>query len=237
MCAGPDRLHHLRGEETASSPTAAASIEGAVSRTFENLAPFTGVKVEVPYAVTITQGDTQSVTVTTAETELDKFRVTVVDGVLSLGTDGQVLGQNLVATIVVTELTSVSQTGASFVTLEGPITADTLEIEVSGASVIGGDVTVAGGLEIQASGASQGTLTGEAGSLTLSVAEASRFDALSLSTATATVTVAEASSAAVRASETVTATAREASSIEYAGNPATINRNADETSSIEPASS
>jgi hypothetical protein len=87
-----------------------------VTRQFD-LAEFDSVAIDAPFDVTIRQGETQQVEIEVGERSVDNLIVEVTDGELRIDLDASFNFNNLVATITVTDLTSVHASSASDVVL------------------------------------------------------------------------------------------------------------------------
>jgi hypothetical protein len=122
------------------------------------------------------------------------------------------------AKITMPKLRGVDASGASQVTLGGFESNDSLEVQVSGASTIRGDIQ-AGDATFDVSGASTVRLDGQGSDATITVSGASTADLANYVMKNVTVEANGASSAIVDVRGRLDAQASGASKVEYLGNP------------------
>ena len=128
------------------------------------------------FQVTIQRSDTFAVTVEIDDNVAPHFQPSVVDSTLELGLDaGTYEGITVKVTIAMPALIAVDGSGASATKITGFASSLPLEIDVSGASSLSGDI-VAGSTLLSVDGASQVTLTGSATELELESDGAARID-------------------------------------------------------------
>jgi hypothetical protein len=131
------------------------------------------------------------------------------------------------------ELTSLDLSGASKGRVQGCRSAKALDIDLSGASHLEGDLE-SGDMHMGISGASRADLKGTAGNLRLNVSGASHADLEELQIKDANVDVDGASHATVHPSGKLQARASGASSVLYAGQPANVDSQTSGASSVKP---
>jgi hypothetical protein len=194
-----------------------------VSRDVE-VSAFTGLEVSATFAVTVFVGDAPAVNVRADDNLIDLLDVGVQGSTLRIGLepDTQVASATLQADVVVTSLDSLVVSGASVVRLSDGLDADSLSVELSGASSIIGPVQIGDGTLVL-SGASRATLSGSATSLSVEASGASELGSRDLSIGDATIDLSGASHAEVTVTGTLSAGAAGASTILYAGSP-TVSR-------------
>jgi hypothetical protein len=120
--------------------------------------------------------------------------------------------------ITMPELTRLDLNGASVAALSGFESDKTLKLSLKSASRISGEIE-SGRLVVDAFGASQVTLSGQAGDVQMHLMSASVADLSGLSAQDMNATLEGASTATVRANGTLDARASGASSLLYTGNP------------------
>ena len=184
-------VSHLKPQEIAVTQSA-----NSVEQSYE-LADFTGVKVGSAFNAVISHGEF-GVTIKVPEEILPYIKAEVSDGILTIGTRGNVKLNpkiaNCKAFIYLPELRFLSASGASSV-LAGDFTGSEVDVESSGAADIelGGDLAritikssgassvnlkgLAEQIAVQASGASGISLAGEGSSLKIAATGASNVDA------------------------------------------------------------
>ncbi len=202
--------------------SAALSGSGNVVVQEMDFAGFTSVEAANAFRVEITQAESFSVSVRVDDNLLDRVDVSKSDETLSIRLDpglsltGDV---TLEATITMPDLEGLELSGASVAVISGFRSSGQLDILLSGASRVEGDVE-AGEVEIGASGASTAALEGSAASLTIDGSGASSFDLDGLTVDTAAVELNGASSATVNARERIDPVKLSgASHLRYVGEP------------------
>ncbi len=181
--------------------------------------PFTGVSASSVFEVFITQSDEYLVTLNVPEEHLEFIETRVEQDVLYLeftGRDRRLRG--LEAHISAPVYKFLQASGASSIKSRSTISAETLELIVSGASNMELTVDVKS-LKTTISGASGITLSGDAGSHVLVASGVSSVRAYGLETHTANVKSSGTSSVRIRVTDTISAEASGTSSITVRGNP------------------
>lgn len=187
---------------------------------------FNKVVVSHAFQATVTRGDAYRVAVTVDDNLVEYLDVRV-DGdtlriqlkpVLSLGFRNTTLR----AEVTLPSLAGLDLSGATRTQLSGFTNSEQLDVEISGASQLRGNVTVSGATTIRASGASTLELTGSSASLNANASGASTVRLQDFPTGDARVDVSGASNITVNAKGRITGEASGASSVKYTGNPASV---------------
>jgi len=196
---------------------------------------FTGVSAGSVFDVTVKPGTTPGVSLTVDDNLVEYLDVSTSGDRLNLRlkSNTNVRNATLKAVVTVPELTSLDLSGASKGRLEGCRSAKKLDIDVSGASRLEGDLE-SGDMHMGLSGASHASLKGTAGNLRLNVSGASHADLEELQIKDANVDVDGASHATVHPSGNLQARASGASSVQYAGQPANVDKQTSGASSVRP---
>jgi hypothetical protein len=187
-----------------------------------DLARFTQVAAGSAFTVEITRGDAYSVAVMVNESLMDQLDVSVSGSTLriylkpGLGLQGKATMQ---ATVTMPELTGLDLSGATRTTVTGFNSGKSLDVMVSGASTLKGDVT-SGDARVDASGASTLVLQGAAQDMKIKASGASTVDFGRFSSQDTAVDASGASRVTVSPSGQLDAQASGASTVLYAGEPA-----------------
>jgi hypothetical protein len=203
----------LGAQITASGPVVAKEFD---------LARFTQVAAGSAFAVEITGGDTYSVTVMVNENLLDQLDVSVSGSTLriylkpGLGITGKATMQ---AKVTMPGLAGLDLSGATRTTVAGFNSEQPLDIKVSGASTLRGDMT-SGDARVDASGASTVALQGGAQDMNVKASGASTVDFGRFSSQDTTVDASGASRVTVSPSGQLDVEASGASTVLYVGEPA-----------------
>jgi hypothetical protein len=194
---------------------------------------FTGVSAGSVFDVTVKQGTAPGVSVTLDDNLVEYLDVSTSGDRLNLHlkSNTNVRNATLKAVVTLAELTSLDLSGASKGRVEGCRSAKALEIDLSGASHLEGDLE-SGDMHLGLSGASHANLRGSAGNLRLNVSGASHADLEQLQIKDANVDADGASHATVRPSGKLQARASGASSVQYAGQPANVDSQTSGASSV-----
>jgi hypothetical protein len=138
------------------------------------------------------------------------------------------------AYLTVEDLTKIEINGASQLKIQDVLRLSFLELEVSGASSVKGDIQVKK-LQLQVSGASSTNLEGSVEEATIEATGASTLKGYDLVVESCNIQVSGASTAKVTVSKTLVANASGASSLRYRGNCSIVNINSSGASSIRRA--
>jgi hypothetical protein len=177
-----------------------------------NVEAFKAVDVSGVFEVEVTAQKDLSVEIEADDNLLPLIKTEVRDGVLHLSTEKRVKPSNrILVRISVPDLERVNASGASRVSV-ADIRNSSLEIDTSGASKV--------------------TASGETGNLVIDVSGASKIDTGALRSANAEVDASGASSVVVNVSGVLKAKASGASRIRYTGDPANIEEDTSGASKI-----
>ncbi len=201
-----------------------------------DLSGFTKVNVGSAFQTQITRGEKYAVSVTVDDNIVEYLDVRVDGGTLNIGLKPRIsLGfrnTTLRAQVTMPTLDGLDLSGATRTQLSGFTNTERLDVEISGASQLRGDIS-SGEMRLRASGASTGELTGATGALNAEASGAStvRFD--NLTSKDTTVRASGASNITVNASGKLTGDASGASTVRYVGNPASVQVDTSGASSVK----
>jgi len=185
-------------------------------------ADFTSVDVENAFAVEIIQSDSFSVTIRVDDNILDSVDVSKEGDTLRIRLERGVSVRGdvtLEARVTMPDLEGLELSGASRASVSGFRSSGELDIDLSGASALDGDLE-AGSIDIDASGASTVELEGSAGGLTIVVSGASTLNLADLTVFTAEVSLSGASRATLSVQESIDPVdVSGASTLRYLGDP------------------
>ncbi len=197
---------------------------------------FTRVEVSSAFQVAIVQAESYSVSVTVDDNIVEHLEVSKSGNTLRIGLKPLVrLGfgnVTLKARISLPTLEGLNLSGATTGNVSGFSSDAALNIDVSGASTLRGDIR-AGNTRVDASGASTVRLDGQAGSLDVVASGASTADLEDFAAADVRVEASGASRAVVNVNGRLDAEASGASSVRYVGEPTSVNLDTSGASSIE----
>jgi hypothetical protein len=180
-------------------------------------------KVDVSHAFTvdIRQGDTFRVATSVDENVADYLQVVKQGDTLRIGLKPGTMVTNatLQAEVTMPELTGLDVSGASHVAIAGFKSPKALNVDVSGASSLRGDIE-AGDARFDVSGASHVTLSGSGQDANIDASGASEADLAGFAVADAVVEASGASNVTVNASGRLDVDASGASHVYYLGSPA-----------------
>jgi hypothetical protein len=185
---------------------------------------FHAVSVSNGINLYLSQGETEAVAVSAQDTAYrDRIRTEVVDGVLRISFDHDGWrswggSKKLRAYVSFKTLERLSASGASDVYVDGVLSGDKLDLDLSGASDFKGAVKL-NELQISQSGASDILITGSVASLTtIHASGASDVKGYDLTTESCSVSVSGASAVKITVNKELDAHASGASSVSYKGN-------------------
>jgi hypothetical protein len=183
---------------------------------------FHAIKVSHAINLYLTQGDEEAVAVSAKDTKYrDRIHTEVKDGVLKIWYDNEGWkwdngNKKLKAYVSVKTLDKLGASGASDVLVDGTITSDRLDIDLSGASDFKGSVKV-NELNLDQSGASDITISGTAAKVTIEASGASDVKGYDLVTDNCNAHASGASDIKISVNKELSAHASGASSIYYKG--------------------
>lgn len=186
------------------------------------LSGFEQVRASQAFRVEITRADDFSVQVQIDDNLVEHLRVKVVGDRLEIGMNPEYNyrtgKKSMLATIGMPRLTSVRLSGASRATLNNFSGGDPLDVELSGASGLSGQVRL-GKVSLDLSGASELKLTGAAGHADLELSGASGAELGDCTLDSAEADLSGASNATVKVLGRLDVEASGASSLTYLGQP------------------
>jgi hypothetical protein len=186
----------------------------------EKTSGFDKVEVSHAFKVDISQGETFSVVVRIDDNLLQYLEVVKQGSTLKIGlkTDRITRDSTLEAEVTLPGLTRLDLRAASQATIAGFKSTDALNVDLSAASRLGGDIE-AGDAQLDVSDASQVILGGSAGDVTIDASGSSTVDLADFPVADAKVDASSASKVTVNASGTLDVDASSASQVYYLGSP------------------
>lgn len=188
----------------------------------ESITGFDRVDISHAFEVEITQGDTFRVLVRVDDNLVEHLDVVKKGETLKIGMKpGPIYNfgkTTLEAEITMPELTGLDAAGASHVTITGFKSAKGLNVDVSGASTLDGEI-VAGDARFDVSGASRVTLSGSGQLVVIDASGASEVDLSAFPVTDASIEASGASKVTVNASGRLDADASGASHVYYVGSP------------------
>ena len=202
----------------------------------EAISGFDKVEVSHAFKVNISQGETFSVVVHIDDNLLQYLEVVKQGSTLKIGLKTERISSDTTreAEVTMPDLTGLDLRGASQVTLTGFKSTNALNLDLSAASHLRGDIE-AGDVRLDVSDASQVTLRGSAGDVTMDdVSGASTVDLADFPVVNANVTARDTSVITVNASGTLDVDASGASEVYYVGNPTLGEIETSDESSVEP---
>jgi len=188
----------------------------------ETLTGFDKVDVSHAFEVEVSQGEAFSVVVHIDDNLVQHLRVDKRGRTLEVGLrPGRMFNirqATMQAEVTMPELTGVELSGASHATLTGFKSTKALEVDLSGASSLRGDIE-AGNVRFDLSGASDVTLTGSGRDVAIDASGASEVDLAGFPMDDADVDLSGASEATVNPSGRLNVDASGASDVYYLGSP------------------
>lgn len=194
---------------------------------------FKKVEIGNAFKFDIKRSDTYSITITADDNVIEHVKVSKSGDTLKIGLSpfGSLGAITLEADITLPQLTRLDISGASQGSVSGFSSNDDIDIEISGASQLTGDIT-AGDIDIELSGASNIELDGSAGNLVAEVSGASRCSLDNFPVNDADVEFSGASSGTINLSGRLDANLSGASRLYYIGEPTMGSINTSSASSL-----
>ena len=222
--------------EEISSKVTSITGSGNVVTQEENITGFDKVDVSNAFKVDIRRGDMFDVVIRVDDNLLDYLDVAKRGKTLKIGLKpGRIYNIRKVtmeADVTMPELTGLELSGASHGTITGFESVKDLDVGLSGASMLRGDIE-ARDARFDVSGASQVTLSGSAGDVTIGVSGASTANLADFPVGDADIEASGASKVTVNPSGRLDAEASGASSVFYLGNPTLGNIDTSGASSVK----
>ena len=208
--------------EMISRETISITGSGNIVTQEETFTGFDKVDVSHTFKVDISQGDTFSVIIRVGDNLIQYLEVVKQGSTLKIGLKPgrpyNIRKATMEAEITMPELTGLELSGASQGTITGFKSTKALDVDVSGASSLWGDIE-AGDARFDVSGASQMTLSGSAEDVVIDASGASQVDLSAFPLADANVEASGASTVTVDPSGRLDADASGASTVYYLGSP------------------
>jgi Putative auto-transporter adhesin, head GIN domain len=187
---------------------------------------FTGVDMRTFGRVVLTQGDSESVTLTGSDNVVALVKTSVQDGILIIETEQPINVLNadkenvLTCDITVKDLKALTVSGAAEVEMDS-LTTTALLAKMAGAGQIRLSQLAADSIDIQVSGVGNIEVAGEAARATITISGAGNVDAPDLQCQTAEVTISGLGNATVWVTEKLTGDIKGGGSVSYYGDPQT----------------
>lgn len=188
-------------DEEAPPPTPGS---GNIVTQEPDLADFAAVEAANAFVVDIVQSDTFDVTIRVDDNVVDLLDVSKEGDRLRIRlTDAaRLTNVTLEASITMPDLRGLNLSGATRTTVTGFASSDALDVVLSGASTLDGDIE-AGSIDLVASGASRVALEGSAAELTVDGSGASSLDLTDFPVDTASVSLSGASDATINTNDRI----------------------------------
>ena len=186
----------------------------------EAISGFDKVEISSAFKVVVIQGETFSVVIRIDDNLLKDLEVVKQGSTLRIGlkSDRIIISATQEAEVTMPELTGLDLSGASRATITGFKSTASLDVDLRGASHLGGDIE-AGDARFDVVGASEVTLGGSAGDVDIGASGASTVDLADFPVADASVVADGASTVTVNASGTLDVDADGAAHVYYLGSP------------------
>ncbi len=188
-----------------------------------DLTGFRTIEAASFFQVEITQGEKHSVAITVDDNLVDYLNVNTSGTKLRLRLKPNVelRDATLKAVVTMPELTGLQLSGATRTRLAGFSSNQSLDVNLSGASHLGGDIKC-GDARFEVSGAGWGELQGSAGKLSIHTSGASHLDLERFGSRDTDVKASGASSTTVNPTGKLEAHTSGASSVRYVGEPTSV---------------
>lgn len=189
------------------------------NRTVED---FTGIKVENAISLVLTQGNSNSVSVSTSNSEDQKRVITEVEnGILNVKLESGIWSwknRKIIVHVSMQSIASIEASGASDIKITNKLLSEDLKIKLTGASSLKGEIK---GLKLNVglSGASTIKLNGIGGEVNIKATGASSCKGFDFNCENAKIEASGASEINISVNKSLFAKASGASSINYKGNP------------------
>lgn len=199
--------------------TAILSTANAQSSETRQVSGFRKIDVGGAYTVTLTQGKTESVTVSGDADILSQIVTVVESGTLKIKSKGEWNSKSAVRVdITFIEIDEVECSGSVNLTTTAPVKVNKFELGTSGAAKTELDITT-GSLEVSISGSGSTTLKGTAGKVELDISGAGKYSASELASDSYEVNISGVGNAEVWVSGTLDVSVSGAGVVRYKGDP------------------
>jgi hypothetical protein len=210
-------------------------IKGSGNQTTTNrkVADFTKLDISGAYKVILKQDSSLSVSVTADDNLQELIKTDVSGNTLKISTNKKSIcaSGDFTVTIGVQHLEAIKTSGAISVISEGKIIAKTFNLDLSGATRINLNLD-AGTVHTEGSGVTEITLKGQASSHDINLSGGGKVHAFDFIVGNYDIETSGASECEINVLHELTVNSSGASSINYKGNPATINNKKAGVSSI-----
>jgi hypothetical protein len=201
---------------------------------------FRGVSVSSAIDLYISQGNSDAVAVSAADTKLrDKIITEVKDGILHIYVDNKLFDwknfsgdKKMKAYVSIKEINRLQASGASDVKVSGTLKTDNLKLDLSGASDFEGSIE-AKSIQVQGSGASDIKISGSADQANIEMSGASDFKGYDFKVDYCKAEISGAGDLQITVNKELDAQASGASSIKYKGEPVVKKSSSSGASSIK----
>jgi hypothetical protein len=196
-------------------------------------ANFTRIEISSAFEFEVKQSSSYSINVTADDNVIDYVQVSRDGQTLKIGLGRvSILGPvTLRASVTIPQLHGLTVSGASHGTVSGFSSTEDLDITVSGASRVTGDIT-AGNVQFGISGASTVQLEGSGNDIDANVSGASHFNLEAFTVNNADVNFSGASAGTVNLNGRLDANVSGASTLWYIGEPTTVDSNISGASTV-----
>jgi hypothetical protein len=196
------------------------NVSGEVTRVQVNLTGFTGLKVASSFSAFVTFSDTEEKIIVEANEDIQNLVVVEIkDNNLEIKLKKQTnIRGNATMNVYITtkNINYYLATGASRITLESELIAESAKIDLSGASIFSGQLNT-DNLELEAEGASQIDIFGKTGEFKAELSGGSGLLNYDFLVKNLTIALSGASNAQLAVSESIKIDAAGASSLTYEG--------------------
>lgn len=193
---------------------------------------FTGIEISGGMRLVITQGGASSVRVVADDNIQKEVKTRVSGGDLEIEHDsGTCQSGEIIVYVTTTELNKIDAQGAVEISSQGRITSQDFELSLSGANSVKLDIN-ASTVYTRSSGASEITLSGQAGKHGLELSGSTNVDAFDFTVGEYSIESSGSGSAEINVLNRLDAEASGASEILYKGNPAKVDANNSGASTI-----
>lgn len=201
-----------------------------------DLTSFNSIKISGAFTVYISKGEKNNLAVSASDT---KYRDNIITKVKNNTLQVSYSGSSTFSTnprlrvyLSYTDLQKIDASGTSDIKFQDVFNGDICSISLSGASQLKAPVNL-NTAALNLSGASNASLTGQAGNLKVTASGASDFKSPELIAINAEITLSGASDASVTVKEELEAKASGASTLKFKGNPFTVRETVSGASSIK----
>jgi len=205
------------------------AIKAQTTQTRE-IKPFKQIELSGAASVIYTQSDTLALKVVADDKEINNIHTTFEGETLVIKAKGS-FNHSYKVYVNSNSLSKIICSGASKLSTQNTLLADSLSIDVSGAGNVVANVK-SKAIDVMLSGASSVSLEGNSETLYSTISGASSLKAYKLNTNTANITASGASSAKVYANDKINANATGSSSIKFKGEPKDVSAEASSSSLI-----